>query len=174
MQSLYQRLLGTAFDSLDPILKRIHDDRHVKKYSGHCDIDSDRTFLPRLIAKVAGLPSRGTDVNVKVTMDCKDGAEKWAREFGAHPMQSRLDFHQGKLRERLGLVVFTFDLAASPNRIDWHVVSARLWPLPIPITWLIECSASEEIIEGRYTFHVKAHVRGIGMIVHYKGWLVES
>ena len=174
MQSLYQRILGTSFDSLDPILKRIHDDRTLRRYSGHCEIEGDRTFLAKLVAKVAGLPSRGTSVAVTVTMNCNREAEEWVRDFGAHRMRSCLSFHRTRLRERLGLVLFTFELVAGPDRIDWHVVSARFWPLAVPVTWLLECSASEVVIDGRYTFEVKARVRGVGMIVHYKGWLVES
>jgi hypothetical protein len=174
MQSLYQRILGTAFDTLDPILKRIHDDRALRRYSGHCDIEGDRTFLSKLVAKVAGLPGRGTNVAVSVTMHCNHEAEEWVREFGSHPMRSSLTFHRARLRERLGLVLFTFDLVAGLDRIEWHVVSARFWPLAVPITWLLECSASEAVVNGRYTFEVKAQVRGVGMIVHYKGWLVES
>lgn len=174
MQRLYQRILGAAFQALDPILKRIHDERPVKHYSGHCDIESDRTLLARVVASLGGLPSHGDNVAVTVTMNCESGSELWTRRFGAHRMRSCLTFDCGYLRERLGPVVFTFDLRPTPKRIDWHVVSARLWPIPIPIAWLIDCSASEGIIDGRYTFDVKARVRGVGMIVHYKGWLVES
>jgi hypothetical protein len=171
--SLYQRILGASFDSLDPILRRVHDVRSTKRYAGHCDIESDQTLLAKMVAKIAGLPSRGANVAVVVTMNCKDESEKWERLFGAHRMTSVLQCHQGRLRERLGLVVFTFDLKASVDRIDWHLVTAKCWPIPIPITWMLKCSATEAVVDGRYTFDVKAHVRGIGMIVHYKGWLVE-
>jgi hypothetical protein len=174
MHSLYQRILGDSFDSLDPILKRIHNGRSVLRYSGYCDIESNGTALARFIACVAGLPSRGVNVATTVTMNCRDGSEEWTRAFGSHRMRSSLRCHRGRLRERLGLVVFTFDLISSANRIDWHLVSARLWPIPIPVTFLIKCGASETAVEGRYTFDVKAHVLGVGMIVHYKGWLGES
>lgn len=174
MKSLYQRLLGAAFDELSPTLKGVHDDRVVRRYSGYCDIESDHTLLARIVAKVAGLPSRAANIAVKVTMDCTDESEEWVREFGSHEMRSVLKFHRGRLRERLGLVEFTFDLNATRDRIDWQVVSARLWPIPIPITWMLECSASESDLDERYRFEVKARVRGVGMIVHYQGWLVES
>jgi len=174
MHSLYSRILGTSFEALTPILRRIHDLRPAKRYQGYCDIESDYRLTARFVAKVAGLPSRGSNIAVNVTMSCSDESEEWVRIFGSHRMRSVLTFHRGRLRERLGLVVFTFDLKATPNRIEWHVVSARTWPIPIPITWLVECMACESATDGRYTFDVKARVRGVGTIVHYRGWLVES
>jgi len=171
--SLYQRILGAAFDALDPVLQRIHDLRSTKRYAGYCDIESDDTFMARMVAKSARLPGRSANVAVTVTMNCRDGSEEWVREFGSHRMRSVLEFSGGRLRERLGLVVFTFDLKATTNRIDWHLVTARLWPIPIPITRMLKCSASESVADGRYTFEVKARVRGVGMVVHYRGWLIE-
>jgi hypothetical protein len=173
-QSLYQRILGTAFDELSPTLKRIHDSRVFKRYVGHCDIVSDANAAARLIVRIAGLPRGGTNVRLAVTMECKDGSEAWTRDFGAQRMRSSLQYHKGHLRERLGPVVFAFELMASAERIDWHLVSARLWPVPLPITWLLICSAAETMEDGRYTFDVSARVRGVGLIVHYKGWLAES
>lgn len=34
--------------------------------------------------------------------------------------------------------------------------------------------ALKSIHDARYGFDVSAHVRGVGLIVHYKGWLVEQ
>jgi uncharacterized protein DUF4166 len=172
--SLYQRILAASFDSLEPILQRLHDLRSTKRYAGYCDIESDDTLMARIVAKVAGLPGRSVSVPVTLTMNCKDGSEEWVREFGSHEMRSVLEFSGGRLRERLGLVVFTFDLKTTPNRIDWHLVTAKLWPIPIPITPMLKCSATEAVVDGRYTFEVKGRVRGVGMVVHYRGWLAES
>jgi hypothetical protein len=174
MRSLYQRILGVSFDRLSPILQRIHNGRTVKRYAGYCDIEGRTTICARFVAFVAGLPSCSSGIAVVVAMDCEDRRERWTREFGSHRMCSSLQLHGRFLRERLGLIECTFELSGREDRIDWRLVSARLWPVPVPIKWLLDCRASEEVIDGRYGFDVTAHVRGIGMIVHYKGWLIES
>jgi hypothetical protein len=88
-------------------------------------------------------------------------------------MQSRLSHRDRRLEERLGPLVLTFALSAQVECILWSLQSARLALFPVPMTWLLECAASETIQDGRYGFDVSAHLRGIGLIVHYKGWLVE-
>lgn len=171
--SLYARLLGPDFDRLAPVLQSIHDARTTKLYVGRCDIRGGDGWLARLIARVAGLPVACTDVPVEVTIDCDAATESWVRMFGAHRMQSRLAVRNRRLEERLGPIVLAFELTAEQDRIVWTLHSARLALLPVPLTWLLRCAATEAIHDGRYGFDVSAHVRGIGLIVHYRGWLVS-
>lgn len=171
--SLYARLLGPAFERLSPILKSIHDARTMKQYVGRCDIRGGDHWIARTIARLAGLPAARTDVPVEVTINATADSEAWIRNFGTQRMHSRLADRNQCLVERLGPVVLTFELMAQPERIVWSLQSARLALFPLPMTWLLKCAATEAIHDGRYGFDVSAHVRGIGLIVHYKGWLVE-
>lgn len=172
--SLYARLLGPDFDRLAPVLQSIHDARTTKLYAGRCDIRGGEGWLARLIARLAGLPVACRDVPVEVTIDSDAASESWVRKFGAHRMQSRLKVRNRRLEERLGPIVLAFDLAAEQDRIVWSLNSARLAWLPVSMTWLLKCAATEAIHDGRYGFDVSAHVRGIGLIVHYRGWLVSQ
>jgi hypothetical protein len=47
------------------------------------------------------------------------------------------------------------------------------WKSPSEPPMPLKCAATETVHDGRYGFDASAHVRGIGLIVHYKGWLVE-
>ncbi len=170
--SLYSRLLGPAFDRLPPALKRIHDARRSKRYVGRCDIRGGG-LIARTIARLAGLPIAQTDAPIEVTIDATEKGETWLRKFGTQRMQSRLTCRQQRIVERLGPLVIAFDLSTHEERIVWSLYSARLALLPLPLTWLLKCAATEALHDGRYGFDVSAHVRGIGLIVHYKGWLVE-
>lgn len=170
--SLYARLLGPAFERLPPALKSIHDARRSKRYIGRCDVRGGGS-IARTIARLAGLPIARTDVPIEVTVNATDAGEDWLRKFGSQRMQSQLTHRKHRLEERLGPIVLAFDLSAQQERIVWSLYSARLALLPVPLTWLLKCAATEAIHDGRYGFDVSAHVRGIGLIVHYKGWLVE-
>jgi hypothetical protein len=165
-------LLGPAFERLPPALKSIHDARRAKLYVGRCDIRGGG-LIARTIARLAGLPIAQSDAAIEVTIDVTETSEDWLRKFGTRRMQSRLTDRRQRLEERLGPFVLTFNLSAEQERIVWSLYSARLALLPLPLTWLLECAATEAIHDGRYGFDVSAHVRGIGLIVHYKGWLVE-
>jgi hypothetical protein len=171
--SLYARILGPAFEHLPPALKRIHDARRVKRYAGRGDIRGGAGLIARIIARFAGLPIARTDIPIEITINATDASEDWIRKFGTQRMQSRLSERRQRLEERLGPIVLTFDLSAQQERIVWSLYSARLALLPLPLTWLLKCAATEALHDGRYGFDVSAHVRGVGLIVHYTGWLVE-
>lgn len=171
--SLYARILGPAFERLAPLLKSIHDARTMKLLVGRCDIRGGESWLARTIARLAGLPKARRGVPVEVTISATEATEHWVRKFGTQCMQSRLADRNRRLEERLGPIVLTFELNAEEDRIVWSLQSARLALLPLPMTWLLKCAATEAVHDGRYGFDASAHVRGIGLIVHYKGWLVE-
>jgi len=170
--SLYSEILGPSFERLPTALKSIHDARRTKRYTGRCEIRGGGP-IARTLARLAALPIAQTDVPVEVTVNVVDACEDWIRMFGTHRMQSRLSCRRQRIEERLGPLVLTFDLSAEQERIVWSLHSARLAFLPLPVTWLMECAATESVHEGRYGFEVSASVRGIGLVVHYKGWLIE-
>lgn len=171
--SLYARILGASYDRLSPILKSIHDTRVTKRYVGRCDIRAGTSLIARAIARIAGLPIAKADVPVELTIFRDGHGEGWTRMFGTQRMHSRLRDRQRRLQERLGPIVLTFELVAEAERIVWSLHDARLAWIPLPISFLLVCAATESIENGRYCFDVSAHVRGIGLIVHYRGWLVE-
>lgn len=170
--SLYSRILGPAFERLPTALKGIHDARRAKLYVGRCDIRGGG-LIARTIARLAGLPIAQSDVPIEVTVNVTDASEHWIRKFGSQRMQSRLTCRRQRVEERLGPLVLTFELSAEQERIVWSLYSARLALLPLPVTWLMQCAATECMHDGRYGFDVSAGVRGVGLVVHYKGWLVE-
>jgi hypothetical protein len=171
--SLYARILGASYERLSPILKSIHDTRTIKCYVGRCDIRGGTSLIARAIARFAGLPIAKDNVPVEVTILREEHSEGWTRMFGTQRMRSRLMDSGQRLQERLGPIVLTFQLAAEAERIVWSLQHARLAWIPLPISWLLTSAATEAIENGRYCFDVSAHVRGIGLIVHYQGWLVE-
>lgn len=171
--SLYARILGASYERLSPILKSIHDTRATKCYVGRCDIRGGTGLVAKAIARFAGLPIAKSDVPVEVTILCDGHGEGWTRMFGTQRMRSRLMDSNQRLQERLGPIVLTFELSAETDRILWSLHTARLAWVPLPISWLLICAATESIENGRYCFDVSARVRGIGLIVHYRGWLVE-
>lgn len=172
--SLYAQLLGPRFDLLPLSLRAIHDERARKQYAGRCEVDRGRSWAARLVGYVASLPKESEDVPITVTIDCSEAGEIWTRTFGVHRMRSVIRIRQRALEERLGPITLAFDLDAQEDQIAWRLKQARFLFLPLPLSWFAGCTATETIVDGRYRFDVRAHMVGIGFLVHYRGWLVDG
>lgn len=175
--SVHAQVLGSSFDRLPPLLRGVHDTRARKEFSGRCSIESGRSWLARVVQLFASLPRRShADVAVHVVIErseTSESRETWTRRFGEHRMQSVIRTGRDALEECFGPVVLTFGLSAQPDRIVWTLAGARFLLLPLPTAWFAGCGAFETIVNGRYCFDARAHIAGIGLLVHYKGWLAE-
>jgi hypothetical protein len=178
--SVHAQVLGASFERLPALLRGVHDTRARKEFSGRCSVDSGRNWLARAIALFASLPRRShDDVAIHVVIERIDGRETsepretWTRRFGEQRMRSVIQRGRDGLEECFGPIVLTFGLTAEPNRIVWRLKRARFWFVPLPTALFAGCAAFETIVDGRYCFDARAGIAGIGLLVHYKGWLAE-
>jgi hypothetical protein len=175
--SVHAQVLGLAFYSLPPLLRGIHDARPRKEFSGRCSVSSGRGWLARVVALFASLPREShDDVAVHVVIERSERSESretWTRQFGEQRMQSTIRAGRDVLEERFGPVVLQFGLTAEAHRIVWTLRGARLLFVPVPKALFAGCGAFETIVDGRYCFDARAGMAGIGLLVHYKGWLAE-
>jgi hypothetical protein len=155
-------------------IQRVHDNRARKVLRGRCLVERGRHSFVRILAPIASLPSSADDVPISVEISMGMGDETWARNFDGHVMRSRLWAQDDLLAERLGAVTLLFKLRAIGGRIVWQVVGARFLGVPLPTSWFAGAGATEEVIDGRYTFDVRATLPLVGLLVHYRGWLSED
>ena len=172
--SVFAQLLGTGFQHLSPIVARLHHLDGPTQWQGQCVIERGRHPLARLCAWAARLPPGGQALATTVTLQRRAGQETWTRHFGGVPMRSTMWPWQGRLRERLGLVQFDFQLAVQDGALTWNTRAVRLLGIvPLPAAWFagVQCTeAADE--QGRYTFDARASLPLIGPIVHYRGGLL--
>jgi hypothetical protein len=178
--SVHAQVLGASFERLPALLRDVHDARARKELSGRCSVQSGRNWLARIIALFASLPRRShEDIALQVVIERRDGGEisevreTWTRRFGEQRMQSVIRLGRDSLEECFGPIVLIFGLTAEPERIVWRLKGARLLFLPLPTALFAGCGAFETIVDGRYHFDARAGIAGIGLLVHYKGWLTE-
>jgi len=178
--SVHAQVLGSSFDRLPPILRGVHDARARKEFSGRCSVTSGNNWLARAIAFFASLPRRShDDVAVHVVIERSAGRENselretWTRKFGEQRMQSIIRAGRDALEERFGPIVLSFLLTAETDRIVWRLTAARLLFLPLPKALFAGCGAFETVVNGRYFFDARAGIAGIGLLVHYQGWLID-
>lgn len=168
--TLFERLLGSAFDTLDPRVRKLHRDTGTRRYAGEVEVERGRHPLAAFCAWATRLPpARRGPIEVEIAVDA--AGERWSRHVGAHVMRSWLWEREGFLHERLGAVTFVFHLATRGGAIEWTVVRVRALGLPLPARWFAAVGAREADSDGRYTFEVSAALPIAGLLVGYRGWL---
>jgi hypothetical protein len=167
---LFQRLLGTDFETLPAAVRRLHAAAGHRRYHGQVEVVRGAHPCARLFAWATRLPPAGQG-DIVVEIGVSGEAENWTRHVGGHAMPSRLWRRQGLLCEQLGLVRFGFGLAVEQGSIVWRVVRVSALGLPMPARWFGEVRARESEAEGRYRFDVAAALPMVGLLVRYRGWL---
>ena len=174
--SVFAQLLGDDFQQLAPIVAQLHRLDGPGHWQGECVIQRGRHPLARLCGWAARLPRDGQALATTVTLQRSAGQETWTRNFGGVPMRSRMWPWQGRLRERLGLVQFDFQLGVQAGALTWNTRGVRvLGIVPLPAAWFAGVRCTEAVDgQGRYTFDVQARLPLVGLIVHYQGWLLPG
>lgn len=170
--TVFQQVLRAPFFNLPDPVRALHSIRGQGVYAGRVDIERGTHPLARLCAWVAGLPPAMRDAPLRVEFTADTKSETWRRDFGGHPMASRLRCRKGLLVERLGPVQFRFLLHIADGAIYWNAVGVRLLgfvPLPAGLFARVQCREREHA--GRYEFRVEATLPLLGLLVRYEGWL---
>ncbi len=167
---LFRRALGDAYAALPTCLRALHDGSG--RWRGEAMVDRGHGVLSRLCAWLTRLPPAGVHP-VVVEIATEHDGERWTRRYGAaHAMPSRLWAARGVLHERLGPATLRYRMTVEAGAIVWHVAGIRiLGLLPLPVRWFAGVEARESGDDGRYRFDVRARLPGIGLLVHYRGWL---
>jgi hypothetical protein len=76
------------------------------------------------------------------------------------------------LIERFGLFRFGFTLPSGPDGL--HMQLCRWWwcSIPLPLALAFRSGAREWEEDGRFHFDVPIILPLVGLLVHYRGWLV--
>ena len=168
---LFRRLLGDRFDALPGPVRALHDRETGAVSIGRGSVRGATSRLIRGLAAALGLPAPADDVEVRVEIVPDGAGEVWTRRFGSRTMRSRLGARNGRLIELLGPAAFEFSLTASPLGLDWTLERFCILGLPLPAAWCAGIVAAERADRERYCFDVRASLPGVGLLVHYRGWL---
>jgi saccharopine dehydrogenase-like NADP-dependent oxidoreductase len=174
-RALFARALGSRFTILPDAIQKAHHVNDVLLLQGRATIDGAKTPLARAIARLIGFPSEGRDVPVSVTMRITNGGEEWTRAFGRMQFRTRLTPINGcphRLVERFGPCTFELHLTPRSDGLDYLITSGRISFIPLPSVLIPHSLATERVDDaGRFRFDVPIALSGLGLLVHYRGWL---
>ena len=126
--------------------------------------------LARVVARVMGFPPAG-DHALHISFTEADGVEKWTRDFAGGRFRSRLSQADGMLVERFGPLRFRFAPVAEPAGLRMAIQGWSCAGIPLPLALAPRFEAREWEEDGRFHFDVPIALSGIGLVVHYRGWL---
>jgi hypothetical protein len=141
-RSLYPRLLGAAWDSLAPSVRRLHaDDDAVATATGCFQVRRAPGRLPGLILDAARVPATADAVRVRLAIAADEHGERWERSFdGGRPLVTlQRALPGGLLGERIGPLELRFRLLARDGALLFRQEGISLcvgaWRVPLP-EWL--------------------------------------
>jgi hypothetical protein len=172
---LFQRVLGTAWQSLPSAVRRLHTFESEHEVRGRCTVERGRGLLSNIAASLVRFPPAGTDVPVSVHFRSENGGERWTRQFGPHRFPSTMLLGRGRserlLCERVGPIDFAQALVVDGDRLRLIPRRWSVFGIPLPLWLAPRVDAYETEENGRFRFHVDIRHPWMGLIVRYRGWL---
>lgn len=176
--SVFQRVLGEAFDSLPEPVRALHAARGDETWTGTASVERGANPLAHLACAIIGLPAAIGQTPVKVEVLRRNGRETWRRTFGTQSFFSHLSLGQGRnarlILERFGPLTFPMALVARDGRLDFVIRGWSALGLPLPAALAPRSETFEAASNGRFTFDVEIALPLIGRIIRYQGVLTKA
>jgi hypothetical protein len=168
-EDLYPALLGPAWASLPPVVRRLHQEGHA---GGELTIEHSRHWPARLLARVLGFPPAGV-FSTHLVVEGRGGEQVWSRRFGEHEMSSRQRRLGGLLGERFGPFECAFGLRPTERGLDYDFKGAALalggLRLPLPSLLAPRVEARTWAEEDAMGLDISIWAPFVGRIARYHG-----
>lgn len=173
---LYKRVMGPAYDRLPAAIRDMHDFYGRRVSEGRCQVRRGKSRLAQWLAEIFDLPKAGEDLLLRVTFDAQFGIERWTRLFGAHKMRSvqKQVFFRGTpyVLERIGPMAAVLAPTPKDGGLALETRRITLFGLPLPRFLAPQVSAREFADAGLFRFDVRVTLPIVGLLVHYRGFLI--
>lgn len=175
---LYQRVLGSAWDSLAPQIRQLHAVNSVNAYRGVCSVERGRSPMAQVMAWLIGFPKAGADQAIDVTLTAEGMGERWVRHTNGSSFSSVQTLGSGAaqwlVRERFGAAFVDMALVPDGENLRYIVRRWGLLGIALPLWLGPRSTALETVQDGRFNFNVAIHHPLAGFIVSYAGWLESA
>lgn len=172
---LFREIFGPRFDDMPKVWRVFHTVNKTHRYHGEAEVVRGRGVLIGLLAWLFKLPPTSR-VPVELTLEGGDQGEVWRRQFGASVFSTILSPAKGETPFCLYEAYFPFcfcvalhveETSVHWSLYDWWFLGVRLPKALLPMSETIEYVDDS----GRYAFDINLHVRFLGPLIAYRGWL---
>ena len=175
--SLYEEILGTAYEEMSEPLRNLHRIGKGKGFKGRCKVTRGRNPLAHIVATILRFPKAAPDIPVKVILTKKGDKEIWERFFDGRRMVSMQEAGRGKqsrlVIERFGPIAIHLAVLVEDGRQVLQTVGWSFLGIPLPKILMPGGDVFEHDKDGRFNFHVDLVAPLFGRLVKYEGWLEE-
>ncbi len=174
---IFRRLLGSSWGQLASPLKRLHTGGADQRWSGSAHIERGQNWLARVVGALFGFPAAGTEVDVQVNLKPLPAGERWTRTFGGRSFSSFLSLGEGRsdklLCERFGPFTFGLALVVEHEKLRFVVRRWQFCGISLPRFLAPAGDSYESEMDGHFYFHIEIKHPLTGLIVKYKGRLMQ-
>lgn len=168
---LYARVMEARYEALPETVRNMHRVCADAGASGEATVERGASIAARVVAAMMGFPRAGTHP-LHVSFIERGGVEAWTRTFGDRSFTSHLSERKGRLVERFGPLRFAFELPSDARGLEMRIVGWSCFGVPLPMALAPRSVAREWQEDGRFHFDVPIALPLVGLVVHYRGWLV--
>src|SRR5688572_10985301 len=174
--SLYQRMLGEAWDALPAPLAELHNiTSEGQKAVGFARVETGKNLLARLIAALYGFPQAGEHVPVRVSFHRRENGEIWERDFAGRRFSTFQSEGQGYtdklLVEKFGPVTFCMALVLKQGELHSITRHWSIFGISLPLAFSPNACVYEYADGNDFCFSVEVRHWLIGLLVKYQGKL---
>jgi hypothetical protein len=173
--SLYQHLLGSAYDDLPQQVKRLHAGEGTTMWRGQASVKRGSGVFANIMAVLLGFPKSTESTPVTVSFHRGAKGETWQRTFGKYKFSSFQARGKGRnvhlLTERFGVITAALALVIKDESLYLIPRRVSFLGIPMPKLFLPSGESFECETDGVFNFNVTIKVPVLGLIVAYKGWL---
>ena len=169
--SPYEAVLGHAFASLHPHVRRAHlAPLHAE---GMLDVEHGPGWMSQALVRLMKLPAAGSRQPVELDVAARGSELVWSRRIGGIVLRTRQYANGSRLVERAGLGRVVFDLTADDGALLYRQASLHVAGVPLPGS--LSPRVSAVVSAAAEGWHVAVTVRWRGRIVcRYAGQVRAS
>jgi hypothetical protein len=165
-QGPYARILGEAYWSLHPAVRRAHEAPLSAR--GTLAVEHGRQWWTPLLVHVMRLPAAGAGQPVRLEVRSSEARLAWVRQIGSSPLRT-VQFAEGpRLVEQSGIGRVTFDLTVREGALLYCQHAFHVAGLRVPRAIAPDMQASVAAAEDGWCVSVEVSWRG-SLVCRYTG-----
>jgi hypothetical protein len=167
--SLYRRLLGDAFDSLPPAVRRFHDQEAGGEACLAFRVSHGKSWPCRVGAALARLPRPSADARGRLRVVVEGDRERWIREIDGRRIETVQRQRDDLLLEEAGPLRLGLRVVGSSEGMRFTSVRGWLCGLPLPSAMAPRVTAVVTGREDGWWVDVRVDLPVLGLLLRYEG-----